>query len=144
MPHIVVRRIAEIVPPREGARIAILGAAYKANVDDTRESPTERVEELLHERGYATRVFDPVADRWHVPLAASLEEAVRGCDGIVLMVGHDAFRSLDPRAVGTLCRGRALVDTRSFFDAEAWAEAGFAVSVLGGKRRAPNRIAAAS
>jgi len=54
MPHVVVRRIVEFVPVADGARIAILGAAYKANVDDTRESPTERVEELLHERGYAT------------------------------------------------------------------------------------------
>ncbi|GAC1503788.1 MAG: hypothetical protein NVS1B2_27850 [Vulcanimicrobiaceae bacterium] len=50
MPHVVVRRVLEFVGAREGAEIAILGASYKANVDDTRESPTERVEELLRER----------------------------------------------------------------------------------------------
>jgi nucleotide sugar dehydrogenase len=144
MPHIVVRRVAELVAPREGAVIAILGAAYKANVDDTRESPTERVEELLHERGYETRVFDPLADRYARPLAASLEEAVGGCDAIVLMVGHDAFRQIDPVALGRLCRAKHLVDTRAFFPREAWSAAGFDVYTLGGKRSAARRLAASA
>ena len=137
MPHVVVRRVAEVAPAVDGARIAILGAAYKANVDDTRESPTERVEDLLRERGYETRVFDPLADRYVRPLAASLEDAVAGCDAIVLMVGHDAFASIDPAAVAPLCRGKQLVDTRAFFDAGAWAAAGFGVYTLGGARRVP-------
>jgi UDP-N-acetyl-D-mannosaminuronic acid dehydrogenase len=144
MPHVVVRRIAEFVPPREGARIAILGAAYKANVDDTRESPTVRVEELLHERGYETRVFDPVADRYVRPLTASLEDAVRGCEAIVLMVGHDAFAAIDPAAVAQLCRSKHLVDTRGFLPAAAWAAAGFEVYTLGGKRVAARRVAASA
>ncbi len=143
MPHVVARRVVELAPPREGACVAILGAAYKANVDDTRESPTERLEELLRERGYATRVFDPVADRWHAPLAATIEDAVRDCDAIVLMVAHDAFAALDPAALGPLCRGRVLIDTRAFFDAAAWADAEFDVYTLGGARRAGHLVAAA-
>ena len=144
MPHVVVRRVIELAPPRDGARVAILGAAYKANVDDTRESPTERVEELLHERGYATSVFDPVADRYVRPLAASLEDAVRDCDTIVLMVGHDAFRQIDPRAVAALSRGRTVIDTRGFLDRAAWTEAGFHVYVLGGKRHAAATVTSAT
>jgi UDP-N-acetyl-D-mannosaminuronic acid dehydrogenase len=144
MPHVVVRRIAEHVPPHPGARIAILGAAYKANVDDTRESPTERVQELLHERGYETAVFDPVAERYEHPLAPTLADAVAGCDAIVLMVGHDAFADIDPHAVAQVCRGKFLIDTRAFFPGEAWAEAGFHVYALGGKRRAPVAVATAS
>jgi UDP-N-acetyl-D-mannosaminuronic acid dehydrogenase len=141
MPHVVVRRIAEHVPPHEGARVALLGAAYKANVDDTRESPTQRVQELLHERGYQTTVYDPVAERYANPLAASLEEAVRGCDAVVLMVGHDAFREIDPEPLAPLCRGKVLIDTRAFFPHDAWAAAGFDVYVLGGKRRAAVPVA---
>jgi UDP-N-acetyl-D-mannosaminuronic acid dehydrogenase len=144
MPHVVVRRVTEFVPPREGAVVAILGAAYKADVDDTRESPTERVEELLHERGYETRVFDPVADRYARPLAASLEDAVRGCDAIVLMVGHGAFKSIDPAALAPLCRAKHLVDTRAFFAPEPWAAAGFDVYTLGGKRSAARRLTASA
>jgi UDP-N-acetyl-D-mannosaminuronic acid dehydrogenase len=144
MPHVVVRRIAEYVPPRDGATIAILGAAYKANVDDTRESPTERIEELLHERGYATRVFDPVAERYRGTLAASLEDALRGADAIVLMVGHDAFAELDPAAIAPLLRRRVLIDTRAFLTAERWAAAGFDVYTLGGIRRDPVHFVTAS
>jgi UDP-N-acetyl-D-mannosaminuronic acid dehydrogenase len=144
MPHVVVRRIAEYVPARDGATVAILGAAYKANVDDTRESPTERVEALLRERGYATRVFDPVAERYHGELTATLEDAVRGADALVLMVGHDAFRTLDPATAGALLRRRLLIDTRSFFPAERWAAAGFDVYTLGGKRRDPVGFVTAS
>src|SRR6202163_3657051 len=144
MPHVVVRRIAESVPPRDGATIAILGAAYKANVDNTRESPTERIEELLHERGYATRVFDPVAERYHGELAASLEDALRGADAVVLMVGHDAFAKLDPAAIAPLLRRRVLIDTRAFLPAERWSAAGFDVYTLGGIRRDPVHFVTAS
>ena len=144
MPHVVVRRVVEHVPPREGATIAILGAAYKANVDDTRESPTEYVEELLHERGYATRVFDPIAERYVRPLVASLEETVRDCDAVVLMVGHDAFREIDPEWVAQLARTKVLIDTRAFLAAQVWSDAGFHVYTLGGKRRAPNSVATPS
>ncbi|HEY4439588.1 MAG TPA: nucleotide sugar dehydrogenase [Candidatus Elarobacter sp.] len=142
MPHVVVRRTAEYVAP--GGTVAILGAAYKANVDDTRESPTEQLEELLHERGFATRVFDPVAERYVRPLTATLEEAVAGADAVILMVGHDAFKRLDPAALGSLMRAKVLIDTRRFFDGAAWAERGFEVYTLGGRRRAARPIAAAS
>ena len=142
MPHIVARRIAEYAQP--GATIAILGAAYKANVDDTRESPTQQLEELLHERGFTTRVFDPLAERYAHPLSATMEEAAGGADVVVLMVGHSAFAKIDPRELAPLLRSKVLIDTRAFFPADAWVEAGFHVYTLGGRRRAPRSIAAAS
>jgi UDP-N-acetyl-D-mannosaminuronic acid dehydrogenase len=144
MPHVVVRRISEHVAVRDGGIIAILGAAYKANVDDTRESPTERVEELLRERGYETRVFDPVAERYRGELSASLEDAVRGADALVLMVGHDAFAAIDPAAIAPLLRHRLLIDTRGFLAPERWAAAGYDVYTLGGKRRDPLHFVTAS
>jgi UDP-N-acetyl-D-mannosaminuronic acid dehydrogenase len=144
MPHVVVRRIAEYVPPHRGARIAILGAAYKANVDDTRESPSERVEELLHERGYTTAVYDPVAERYVHPLCSSLEEALQGADAIVVMVGHDAFAAIDPAAVAPLLRRRIVIDTRGFLDAERWIAAAYDVYTLGGRRRDPVGFVSAS
>jgi UDP-N-acetyl-D-mannosaminuronic acid dehydrogenase len=135
MPHVIVKRIMEFVPPREGARIAILGAAYKANVDDTRESPTQRVEELLHERRYETRVFDPLASRYNGLLTSSLEETVSGSDAIVLMVGHDEYKKIDPAFIAPLCRSLNLIDAQAHLQASAWERAGFSVYVLGGERR---------
>jgi UDP-N-acetyl-D-mannosaminuronic acid dehydrogenase len=141
MPHVVLRRLIESVPPGAGACVALLGAAYKANVDDTRESPTEHLEALLLERGFSTRVYDPLAERYARPLTTTLEEAVRGADALVLMAGHDAFAAIDPHALAPLCRARNLIDTRAFFPAGRWTEAGFTVYTLGRGRRSPQPVA---
>ncbi len=69
---------------------------------------------------------------------------MRGCDAIVLMVGHDAFRAIDPAAIAPLCRAKYLVDTRAFFPRDAWSAAGFDVYTLGGKRSAARRLAASA
>ncbi len=136
MPHRVVRRVVEYVPgePAE-KKIVLLGAAYKADVDDARESPTQRVEELLRERGYRTCVYDPLVTSFSRPLCASLEEAVAGADALVLMTDHAAFRAVEPGMAGGLMRGRVLIDARRFFDAESWRAAGFTTYVLGARAR---------
>jgi UDP-N-acetyl-D-mannosaminuronic acid dehydrogenase len=136
MPHVVVRRVAEMIGVQSGGHVALLGASYKANVSDTRGSPTRQVEELLHERGFATRVYDSLAQLYPGALTTPLADAVRGADAIVLMVGHDAFRAIEPERIAPLCRARNLIDTRAFLPAARWIEAGFQVYTLGGKPRA--------
>src|SRR4029077_3441481 len=106
MPNHVVRRVRELVPaPAHGKKIALLGASYKANVDDSRESPTEKIDELLREHGYATAIYDPVASGFSRPLARTLEEALDGADAVILVVDHDAFASIDPHAAARAMRG---------------------------------------
>lgn len=132
MPNHIVRRVRALVPNPSGDRkIALLGASYKANVDDSRESPTEKIDELLREHGYATVVYDPVASGFSRPLEPSLESALTGADAVVLVVDHNAFRSIDPAAAAPLMRGRVAIDARRFFDAEAWEAAGFELHTLG-------------
>lgn len=142
MPHLMVQRVLEYVPPERGATIALLGATYKANVDDTRESPTTRIAELLEERGYQVRVHDPVAAAYSLPLAPSVDAAVRGADAVVLLVAHDAYATLDPRSLGNLMRRRVLIDGQGRLAPERWREEGFAVYALG-RRPAAERHAAA-
>ena len=67
MPHYVVDRLARALDVRggrglNGARILVLGVAYKKNIEDTRESPSLRLMELLEARGAAVEFHDP-----HVP-----------------------------------------------------------------------------
>ncbi len=130
MPQLIVRRVTNLVGEADGERkITILGASYKANVDDTRESPALRIRELLDDLGYRTAVYDPVA---HPALTHhDLAEALRDSDAVVLAVDHDAFRTLDPTAVAELMRSRVLIDTRNFYDKATWKNAGFAVYGLG-------------
>jgi len=132
MPHAVAKLIDEMLSPSTiPPKITLLGAAYKADVDDTRESPTLAVLRLLQERRHSVAVYDPLARESWAPLARDLEEAVRDADAIVLITDHRVFREIDPRAVAPLVRCKVLIDTRNFLDREAWRAAGFAVRTLG-------------
>jgi UDP-N-acetyl-D-mannosaminuronic acid dehydrogenase len=132
MPHFVARKIAELVPvPAHERKIALLGAAYKAEIDDARESPCERVDAHLRERGYETAIYDPYVRRFARPLANTLEEAISGADAVVLITDHRAFLEIDPFAIALLVHSKLLVDTKAVLDVERWNRAGFDCYVLG-------------
>jgi UDP-N-acetyl-D-mannosaminuronic acid dehydrogenase len=131
MPHVVVRQIREMVPARSGAKITLLGAAYKADVDDARETPSLVVERLLRESGYDVLVYDPLVSRYQGKLTADFAVAARGSDLLVLMTAHSAILELEPQAVAKLVRSRKLLDTRNALDASRWADNGFEVRLLG-------------
>ncbi|HEY6486746.1 MAG TPA: nucleotide sugar dehydrogenase [Candidatus Cybelea sp.] len=139
MPHRIVRRICELVEPARGRKVALLGAAYKADVDDARESPTHRIDALLRERGYTTSIYDPHVKHFERPLSRTLAEAVTDADALVLVTAHGAFRSIRPAEMVALMRTPRLVDTRNFFEAIEWENCGFACYQLG---RPLRRVAA--
>jgi UDP-N-acetyl-D-mannosaminuronic acid dehydrogenase len=130
MPNLIVRRIVSLIGEGDGEKkVTILGASYKANVDDVRESPARRIGELLEERGFRTSVYDPLA---RLPNAAkSLQEAAESSDAILLAVNHDAFREIDPLQLAPIVRSRVLIDCHNFFSEPAWSAAGFRVYALG-------------
>lgn len=133
MPHVVLRMIDESLRLEQcqSPRIAILGASYKADVDDTREGPSAALCRLLQERHYSVAVYDPLARQFEYPLSARIEDAVRDSDVLVLVTDHRVFRQIDPSALTPLIRRRVLIDTRHFLDHEQWMAAGFAVRTLG-------------
>jgi UDP-N-acetyl-D-mannosaminuronic acid dehydrogenase len=131
MPNRIVRRICELVGPSNGRKIALLGAAYKADVDDARESPTVHVDALLRERGYSTAIYDPLVTKFHRPLCRTLQEAVSGADALVLLTAHSSFRDIRPPEMASLMRTPRLVDTRNFFETREWQRCGFACYLLG-------------
>jgi UDP-N-acetyl-D-mannosaminuronic acid dehydrogenase len=135
MPHVVVRLVDELLAvSAAGTKIALLGAAYKANVDDTRESPAVEIVRLLHERRREVSIYDPLARSFAYALSPSLEMAVDGADVLVLVTDHDVFREINPAHVGPLMRRKLLLDTRNVLDRERWTAAGFAVHTLGAGR----------
>jgi UDP-N-acetyl-D-mannosaminuronic acid dehydrogenase len=148
MPNHVVRRIRGLVAgPEHERKIALLGASYKANVDDSRESPTQKIDELLREHGYSTAIYDPIASGFTRPLSPSLAAALDGADALVLVVDHDAFKSIAPSDASKHMRGRIVVDARNMFPADKWLEAGFSVYTLGRRsairdKRTPNGASA--
>ncbi|WP_326524808.1 UDP-N-acetyl-D-mannosamine dehydrogenase [Sphingomonas sp.] len=98
--------------------VALLGLAFKANIDDFRESPALKVASALAARfGERVRIVEPYARTLPDTLAASgarlidIDTALEGCDTMVVLVDHDIFRSipLDERA------GKAVYDTRGIW-----------------------------
>ena len=104
MPGYVVARLAEALAERgvalAGARLLLVGLAYKKNVDDLRESPTLTLIELLEAEGSAVDYHDPyiaeimvtrehpaLAGRRSVPWSA---ETLRGYDAALICTDHDA------------------------------------------------------
>lgn len=124
-------RVAEIVKKTvadiEQPVIACLGLAYKADVDDVRESPALKVVRLLQAEGYEVRAFDPHVGRlFEISCQTnSLEEAVISADCLVVLTDHSAFHSLSPRKLAALMSSHIILDTRNFLTRDVWEDAGF-------------------
>jgi UDP-N-acetyl-D-mannosaminuronic acid dehydrogenase len=71
-----------------GGRVAILGMAFKANSDDTRNSLSFKMRRQLEFKGYETVCVDP-----NIPGTAPVED-IRGCGAVVLMSPHKEFKDL--------------------------------------------------
>lgn len=145
MPHVVVRLIEEALSPSGAhSKVALLGAAYKADVDDTRESPAQQIARLLIERRREVTIYDPLARGFAYPLSPNIEHAVYDADALVLVTDHEIFRELDPAHIAGLMRRPLLIDTRDALEAEQWMRAGFLVRRLGAAaRRQPQKHTAA-
>ena len=91
-PAWVADRIGRDVAP--GARVAVLGMSFKANIDDTRESPSVKLAQILRDRGYEVLACEPFI---HGDVAGfpnhSLEDAVARADYSVITLAHDPFKA---------------------------------------------------
>ena len=95
MPHYCVDRIARLLNEDaksvKGARVLLLGVAYKNDVGDMRESPALPIVEQLRERGAAVDYHDPHVPEMHELGMASVAltaDAVRAADCVVIVTGH--------------------------------------------------------
>lgn len=130
MPAHVVDVCKSLVCDVTNPKVAVLGLAYKGNVDDLRESPALHVLELLRDAGVEVGVYDPHVK--HAPCECdSLEAAISGADLLLLMTDHAEFKYLNPRQIAKAMRGRAVFDTRNLLEHGDWIEAGFHVRLLG-------------
>ncbi len=98
--ELLTRGLGRLGKPLEGARVLILGVAFKPNIGDARNSPAERIIELLHKRGVSVTYHDPYVPTFEVggnaicPEALSLtstplsEELLHTVDAVVIVTGH--------------------------------------------------------
>ncbi|MEV7126601.1 UDP-glucose/GDP-mannose dehydrogenase family protein [Streptomyces sp. NPDC093260] len=126
-----------------GARVAVLGAAFKPDSDDIRDSPALNVAARLDLDGADVTVYDPEAmdnARKAFPLlgyALSVEEALRGAELVLHLTEWSQFRDLDPRRAAALVRCPRVVDGRGALDADRWRAAGWWFRALGSPAAPP-------
>ena len=90
------------------ARALVLGYAYLENSDDTRNSPSAVLVDALHERGTEVVIHDPYVPGYQADIYAMAE----GCDAVVVMVKHDAYREIDWEALRARLAQPVVVDGR--------------------------------
>jgi UDP-N-acetyl-D-mannosaminuronic acid dehydrogenase len=134
-PQFVMNLVKHVVGDNlNGKRIAILGLAFKPDVDDLRESPAIEVAELLAEAGAIVHSYEPYKLETNlsgVIPAASVEEAVRDVELLLLLVGHRELKELDPVRLRGVTPARWVVDTVGGWKEQSWTEAGFKFYRLG-------------
>ncbi|MGQ0797835.1 MAG: nucleotide sugar dehydrogenase [Methanobacteriota archaeon] len=116
----------------KGARVAVLGFAYRENTEDTRNTPAKAFVRELRRRGADVVIHDPYArsERGYRVLR-DLRAVARGADALAIVTGHDAYRRLDLRRLRRVVRRRVLVDGRNVFEGTEAARAGFVYRGIG-------------
>jgi UDPglucose 6-dehydrogenase len=120
-----------------GVRVGVLGAAFKPDSDDIRDSPALEVAAAVQRAGAAVRVYDPKAmdnARRDYPLLAyadSATEAVRDADVVLHLTEWMEFRRMNPAHLGAVVRHRRIVDGRNALDPKRWRDAGWTYRALG-------------
>ena len=125
-----------------GRKVAVLGAAFKPDSDDVRDSPALSVAAQMSLQGAQVVVTDPRAVenariRWpDLKFASSPEEAAADAELVLLLTEWPEYVAIDPHELGAVVRRRRILDGRNALDPERWTAAGWTYRALG-RRSAP-------
>ena len=121
-----------------GAKIAILGLAFKPETDDMRDSPSLDIIDALTKSGAVLRAYDPKAmdeARHLLPqdftFCNNAIDCLNGTDAAVIVTEWNEFRALAPAQFAAAMRGRVLVDLRNVYEPGAMQDAGFTYLSIG-------------
>ena len=135
--HVITLAEGEFDGDIKGRRVAVLGAAFKPESDDVRDSPALDIAGRLHLQGADVRVFDPeamanAAALWPtLTFADSAADAFTDAELVVVATEWKEFRSLDPHAVKDVVARPVVIDGRNCLPAEQWIDAGWRYVGLG-------------
>ena len=134
MPSFTVNKVMDIIGELgvKEPKVAVLGLAFKANIDDMRESPSVTVCNIMEKEGVRYSAYDPwIKENKIKGQVQSLEEAVQDSDVVLYLVNHDVFRSYSAEGLGRLMRSKVMLDTKNIIDSDSYRSAGFSTHLLG-------------
>jgi len=120
-----------------GKRVAVLGAAFKPDSDDIRDSPALDVAQAARREGAVVTVHDPkampAARGVHPELeyADTVDEACVDADVVLHLTEWKQFREIDPATLAKIVTSRAIIDGRNTLDPDLWRSAGWTYRALG-------------
>ncbi len=120
-----------------GMRVAVLGAAFKPNSDDVRDSPALDVAASIQRQGAAVCLYDPQAmdnARARFPELGYRDSALTACKGadlVLHLTEWTEFRQMDPTVLNDVVAERQIVDGRNALDPARWRAAGWTYRALG-------------
>lgn len=117
-PHYVLKQIVDATEQFKNPVVACLGIAFKADIDDLRESPALEITKMLAQKNIAkVLVVEPNIDKLPESLAAldielvSLDSALEQCNTLAVLVDHSSFKAIEPELVAK----KVIVDSRGIF-----------------------------
>ena len=120
-----------------GKKVAVLGAAFKPDSDDVRDSPALDIAVQIHAAGASVEIFDPKAmenAKLRFPtlaFAQSIDECLAQADIVLHLTEWQVFREINPTVAATLVNNPIIIDGRNALDRELWQMAGWKVRALG-------------
>ena len=120
-----------------GKKITVLGAAFKPDSDDVRDSPALDIAVQIAAAGAQVTIHDPKAiapAKKRFPalgFAEDVEVALKGADLVLHLTEWKLYRELDPAKVKALVASPIIIDGRNALDREAWIAAGWKFRALG-------------
>ena len=120
-----------------GKTITVLGAAFKPDSDDIRDSPALDIALALASGGANVQLHDPVAlaqvRSRNLPVTAidDVAEAFANADLVLHLTEWQSYRELDPAKLGELVKIKRIIDGRNVLDKELWSSAGWKITYLG-------------
>ncbi|RKO26208.1 UDP-glucose/GDP-mannose dehydrogenase family protein [Pseudarthrobacter phenanthrenivorans] len=120
-----------------GRAVTVLGASFKPDTDDVRDSPALDVADRLAAAGAHVTVTDPKAvnNAWRryprLRFESGTERALEGAELVLLLTEWDEYRRLSPATAGEAVRRRMVLDARNVLDAADWQSHGWVVRGLG-------------
>jgi UDP-N-acetyl-D-mannosaminuronic acid dehydrogenase len=113
------------------AKVAILGVAFLADCDDTRNTPSAVIYRELKKRGAKPILHDPLVRDFDLPFTKDIDEALDQADAVIISTRHSEYVNFDLNKLKMQMATPIMIDARNAFDKQKAEKAGFTYRGIG-------------
>lgn len=124
----------EVGQELKDAKIAVLGVAFLENSDDTRNTPSKPLYEILEKKGAKPVLHDPYVRDFEIPFTSDFNSVIEDADAIVLMAKHKEYFDLDFSTIKNKMKTPVIIDGRDVYKREECEKVGFIYKAIGKPR----------